>query len=69
VRSSFGANREKDFKAAWADYLRLCKAGGSDSFLGLVKLAGLQSPFEPEVFGPLFSEIKTYLEGYDDKNM
>jgi M3 family oligoendopeptidase len=65
----FWSKSRKDFDAAWADYLRLCKAGGSDSFLGLVKLAGLQSPFEPEVFGPLFSEIKTYLEGYDDKNM
>ncbi len=65
----FWSKSRKDFATAWADYLRLCKAGGSDSFLGLVKLAGLQSPFDPGVFAPLFSEIKTYLESYDDKNM
>lgn len=35
--------------AAWNDYLRLCKAGGSKSFLGLVELAGLDSPFKDGV--------------------
>ena len=33
-------------KQAWADYLRLCKAGGRYSFLRLVELAGLKNPFE-----------------------
>ncbi|MEO1254455.1 MAG: M3 family metallopeptidase, partial [Bacteroidota bacterium] len=36
---------QKDHISAWADYLKLCKAGGSGSFLELVKLAGLESPF------------------------
>ncbi|MFA5794322.1 MAG: M3 family oligoendopeptidase [Candidatus Brocadiia bacterium] len=31
---------------AWADYLKLCAAGGSKPFLELVKLANLTSPFE-----------------------
>ncbi|HLP53170.1 MAG TPA: M3 family oligoendopeptidase [Chitinophagales bacterium] len=65
----FWSKSQKDFKSAWADYLRLCKAGGSDSFLGLVKLANLQSPFDKDVFGPLFSEIETYLDKVDDKKM
>ena len=30
---------------AWTDYLKLCKAGGSESFLDLVELANLRSPF------------------------
>jgi M3 family oligoendopeptidase len=34
-----------DHSAAWADYLRLCEAGGSRSFLGLAEFAGLRSPF------------------------
>lgn len=34
-------------RAAWGDYLKLCKAGGSGSFLELVKLANLRSPFDP----------------------
>jgi M3 family oligoendopeptidase len=65
----FWSKSKKDFKAAWADYLRLCQAGGSDSFLGLVKLAGLHSPFEKGVFEPLFEEIQAYLDGVDDLKM
>ncbi len=65
----FLSKSNKDFKAAWQDYLRLCNAGGSDSFLGLVKLANLQSPFEPGVFEPLFKELELYLNSVDDLNM
>lgn len=65
----FWSKSQKDFAAAWQDYLRLCNAGGSDSFLGLVKLANLQSPFEAEVFEPLFNELETYLSGVNDLNM
>ncbi|HRG89219.1 MAG TPA: M3 family oligoendopeptidase [Chitinophagales bacterium] len=65
----FWSRSQQDFAGAWNDYLRLCKAGGSDSFLGLVKLAGLQSPFNKEVFGPLFTELETYLNSFDDMKM
>lgn len=34
-----------DHRGAWTDYLKLCKAGGSRSFLDLVALAKLRSPF------------------------
>ena len=36
-------------RGAWGDYLKLCKAGGSESFLDLVTLANLRSPFAPGV--------------------
>ena len=36
----------EDPKAAWADYLALCRAGGSKNYLGLLKEAGLRVPFE-----------------------
>ncbi len=32
-------------RGAWGDYLKLCRAGGSESFLDLVTLANLRSPF------------------------
>lgn len=38
-----------DHDSAWSDYLTLCRAGGSASFLELVDLAGLESPFQPAV--------------------
>lgn len=39
----------EDHDSAWQDYVNLCKAGGSLSFLGLVELAGLKSPFDEDV--------------------
>ncbi len=65
----FWSKGQKDFSSAWEDYLRLCKAGGSDSFLGLVKLANLQSPFDKKVIEPLFAELQSHLESIDDLNM
>ena len=35
----------EDKNSAWKDYIKLCNAGGTKSFLELVKLANLQSPF------------------------
>ncbi len=55
-------NREQ----AWTDYLRLCKAGGSLSFLELVKLAGLRSPFEEGCLESVVGEIKTWIDSVDD---
>ena len=63
----FWRKSEKDFKATWQDYLTLCKAGGSKSFLELVELAKLQSPFDANAFGPLFQELETYLDSVNDK--
>jgi len=65
----FWSKSQKDFANSWSDYLRLCKAGGSDSFLGLVKLANLHSPFEQGIFEPLFKELEAYLNSVDDLKM
>ncbi len=42
----FWKRDREDHAAAWSDYLRLCRAGGSMSFIDLTKLAGLRSPFD-----------------------
>ena len=55
-------NREE----AWNDYLRLCKAGGSKSFLELVKLANLKSPFEDDCIKSVIDSIKNWLSKIDD---
>ncbi len=49
-------------KEAWGDYLRLCKAGGSRSFVDLVKLANLHSPFAAGTLGRVVSDMSSYLE-------
>ncbi|MDO4332543.1 MAG: M3 family oligoendopeptidase [Eubacteriales bacterium] len=42
----FKKRYEEDRSAAWKDYLNLCNAGGSQSYLGLLKVANLSVPFE-----------------------
>lgn len=58
-------NREYP-RSAWSDYLRLCRAGGSRSFLQLVELAGLKSPFEEGVVEEVVREARTWLDKIDD---
>ncbi len=51
---------------AWSDYVRLCKAGGSQSFLELVKLANLRSPFDDGCVQSVVQEITQWLDSVDD---
>jgi M3 family oligoendopeptidase len=62
----FWSRSQSDFKGAWADYLTLCKAGGSKPFIELVKLAGLNNPFNESTVKPVITEIKDWLDGVDD---
>jgi M3 family oligoendopeptidase len=63
----FWVKDRKNHKTAWRDYLKLCKAGGSASFLDLVKLAKLKSPFEPGAVASVTGTIKRWLASIDDK--
>ncbi len=42
----YRAMMEKDYRAAWESYLKLCKLSASDFFDGLVDQVGLNNPFE-----------------------
>jgi M3 family oligoendopeptidase len=55
--------------AAWNDYLTLCKAGGSDSFVNLVKLAKLISPFENGCISSIIGHIENELNSIDDTKL
>jgi M3 family oligoendopeptidase len=50
-----------DRNIAWADYLDLCKAGGSKSFLELVKIAKIESPFNKEVVESIVNYANEWL--------
>ena len=58
-------NREK----AWDDYLRLCKAGGSLPFSGLVKLAGLELPFDDGCLESVVEKVTRWLDSIDVKSL
>jgi M3 family oligoendopeptidase len=58
-------NREN----AWTDYMNLCNAGGSKSFLGLVQLANLNSPFDDGCIDSVIGDIENWLNGVDDTKL
>ncbi|MBL7827086.1 MAG: M3 family oligoendopeptidase [Saprospiraceae bacterium] len=64
----FWAKDRRNHDDAWNDYLELCKAGGSHSFLQLVKLANLRSPFENGCVESVVGEIRAFLNSVDDSN-
>lgn len=65
----FWKRSNEDFKSAWSDYLRLCQAGGSQSFIKLVELAGLTSPFEDGCINSVIGDIEGWLNSINDKEL
>ncbi|MCY0875494.1 MAG: M3 family oligoendopeptidase [Firmicutes bacterium] len=63
----FWKRMHEDRDAAWADYVRLCKEGGSKSFLELVEVAGLKSPFSAGCVESVIPDIERWLDAVDDK--
>ncbi|WP_334077586.1 M3 family oligoendopeptidase [Paenibacillus sanfengchensis] len=62
----FWKKMHEDRQAAWADYLQLCRQGGSQSFTELVKVAGLISPFEESCVTSVIGRIEEWLDRVDD---
>lgn len=63
----FWKRSREDREAAWADYVRLCKLGGSMSFTKLAAAANLISPFENGCVESVAGEIAKWLDSIDDK--
>ena len=62
----FWVRAKNDRDTAWKDYVTLCSAGGSKSFLELVSLAKLHSPFEDASFVSIVDDITKRLDGVND---
>lgn len=58
----FWSASEKDWKAAFSRYLTFVKAGGTKTYVDLVKSASLVLPFQDGCIKKLCEEINTYLE-------
>ncbi|CAM3683402.1 M3 family oligoendopeptidase [Mesobacillus zeae] len=65
----FWKRSRENSESAWADYLKLCKLGGSMPFTELVKQANLISPFEEGCVESVAGEIEEWLNSIDDKKM
>lgn len=49
--------------------MELCQAGGSKSFIKLVELAGLTSPFEDGCISSVIGDIEGWLNSINDKEL
>ena len=65
----WGKSRCEDKEKSWQDYLTLCKAGGSLSYLELLKLANLENPFEDGTLEKIVKPISKWLDEVDDSNL
>ncbi|WP_459500947.1 M3 family oligoendopeptidase [Bacillus sp. C1] len=54
---------------AWEDYVNLCQQGGSKSFLDLVEVANLTSPFVDGCVQSVINEIQAWLHAVDDTKL
>ncbi len=58
-----------DMAQGWRDYLAICQVGGTKSFLELVNLGNLISPFEPGCIASVTEEIENFLSKIDDTQL
>ncbi|TSB45048.1 M3 family oligoendopeptidase [Alkalicoccobacillus porphyridii] len=65
----FWQRMHQDKETAWQDYLQLCQKGGSLSFVELVKVAGLRSPFEDGCVESVIGEIEEWLNSIQDQTL
>ena len=59
----------EDKNNAWNDYMNICKVGGSESFLEIIKTGNLESPFNEEAIKSVSSQIDNYLDSIDDAKL
>lgn len=65
----FWGKSRNNRQEAWTDYLRLCQAGGSLSYLDLLKLANLCNPFEEGSIARIMAPLSQWLDDADDSRM
>ena len=59
----------EDRKSSWEDYLNICKVGGTKSFLEIVEIGNLISPFKEGCVKSVIGTINDYLDSIDDTKL
>jgi M3 family oligoendopeptidase len=60
---------QKDHDQALDTYIKLCRLGGSKSFVDLVESTRLHNPFKEGTIESVIQPIKAYLDEVDDQNL
>jgi len=66
VAFQYWISHQSNKEAALNSYLKLCKLGGSKSFLGLLESAQLKNPFIKGTVKEIVKPIRAYLDQVDD---
>ena len=61
----FHKKMEEDRISGWEDYLRICKVGGTQSFLQIVKTGNLISPFDDKCIEYIIKNLETNIEKFE----
>ena len=59
---------EEDRESGWQDYSNICKIGGTQSFLEIVKTGNLISPFEDKCMKSIIKSLRENIIKYE-KNL
>lgn len=65
VSLQFWAKLQEDLPSAWECYMAYTRQGGSRTFTGLLKNAGLESPFEESCLRGVCQAARRWLEDFD----
>ncbi|MEG0085850.1 MAG: M3 family oligoendopeptidase [Niameybacter sp.] len=65
----FWKKMNEDREKGWEDYLKTCKVGGTKSFLEIVEIGGLISPFADGCVKNIIGDIESYLMAIDDSKL
>ena len=61
----FWIKNNENHEKAWEDYLKICKAGGTKSFLELVEIANLKNPFIKGTVKDVTNKLSKWLDDLD----
>ena len=59
----------ENFEQAWQDYINICKVGGTKSFLEIVNIGNLNSPFEDKTIKNIGENINNLLVNIKDSEL
>ena len=65
----FWKKMREDKDKGWDDYINICKVGGTKSFLEIVEIGNLKSPFKDGCVESVINTIKEYLDSIDDTKL
>jgi M3 family oligoendopeptidase len=69
VAFQYWIKAQDNHEQALEEYMKICKLGGSKSFVNLLKSAGLRVPFDQGVVSRIITPIKGYLDSVDDSKL